>query len=79
LIMKKYVVGILSLFDNELEQFKIAANNEYDAVKQAMLEFCKSDGERMGELEYQSLPDYPLDLEALHNAYEETAFNVIEI
>jgi hypothetical protein len=31
--MKNYVVGILSMFENDLKLFKITAENEYEAVK----------------------------------------------
>ena len=39
--MKKYVVGILSMFENEVKLFKIEAVNKYEAVKKGMIEFCQ--------------------------------------
>ena len=37
--MKNYVVGILSMFENDLKLFKVMAENEYEAVKKGMVEF----------------------------------------
>ena len=37
--MKNYVVGILSMFENDLKLFKVVAENEYEAVKKGMVEF----------------------------------------
>lgn len=74
--MKNYVVGVLSMFENDLKLFKITAENEYEAVKKGILEHCGGD---QNEKDWQNSPDYPKDLEALKNVYEETLFNVIEV
>ena len=74
--MKNYIVGILSMFDNDLKLFKITAENEYEAVKKGMLEYSNND---KNELEWQQSKDYPKDIEAMYIAYEEMPFNVIEI
>jgi len=37
--MKTFVIGILSFFENENRLFKVTAENEVDAMKQALIEF----------------------------------------
>jgi hypothetical protein len=74
--MKNYVVGILSMFENDLKLFKVTAENEYEAVKKGMLEFSNNDE---NEVEWQSSEDYPKTLEGMYSTYEEFPFNVIEI
>lgn len=39
--MKNYIVGILSMFENELKLFKITAENEYEAVNKINEELYK--------------------------------------
>ena len=73
---KNYVVGILSMFENDLKLFKISANSPYDAVKKGMLLFSKDDKH---EIAWQQDPDYPKDIKGLEKAYEDFPFNVIEI
>jgi hypothetical protein len=78
--MKNYVVGILSMFDNDLKLFKVTAENEYEAVKKAMVESCGDSQEaRESEIQWQNSEDYPEDLEGMQDSYEEIPFNVIEI
>ena len=77
--MKNYVVGILSMFENDLKLFKITAENEYQAVKQGMLEFCGDSPHRQDELDWQNSEDYPTDIKGLYEAYEDIPFSVIEI
>lgn len=77
--MKNYVVGILSMFENDLKLFKITAENEYDAVKKGMVEFCDNEESKQFEINWQNSEDYPKTFEELLNAYEEFPFNVIEI
>jgi hypothetical protein len=74
--MKNYVVGILSMFENDLKLFKVTAENEYEAVKKGMLEFSNNNE---NEVEWQSSEDYPKTLEDMYSAYEELPFDVIEI
>lgn len=77
--MKNYVVGILSMFENDLKLFKITAENEYDAVKKGMVEFCDNEESKQFEINWQNSEDYTKTFEELLNAYEEFPFNVIEI
>lgn len=77
--MKNYVVGILSMFENDLKLFKITAENEYEAVKKGMVEMCSDEESKQHELDYQKSKEYPKDLEELSYAYEEIPFEVIEI
>lgn len=77
--MKNYVVGILSMFENDLKLFKITAENEYDAVKKGMVEFCSHEESKQYELDWQNSEDYPKDLKGLYSVYEETPFNVVEV
>lgn len=75
--MKNYVVGILSMFENELKLFKIVEKSEYEAVKKAMIEFAGEHKEN--EIEWQNSEDYPTDLKGLCSAYEDLPFSVIEV
>ena len=77
--MKNYVVGILSMFDNDLKLFKITAENEYEAVKKAMVEFCETGKGKEMEIDFQNSIFYPKDLEGIYSFYEEHPINVIEI
>lgn len=77
--MKNYVVGILSMFENDLKLFKITAENKYEAVKRGMVEFCTDTESRQFEIDWQNSEDYPKDFEGLYNVYEEAPFNVIEV
>lgn len=78
--MKKYVVAVISFFDNDVQQFKVEAENEYEAVKKGVLAFSKEEY-REGELEFQNSEDYPKDMEGLEHLYNnaEMDFSVIEI
>lgn len=77
--MKNYVVGILSMFENDLKLFKITAENEYEAVKLAMVEFVDNEESKQHERNWQNSEDYPEDFEGLYSVYEEMPFNIIEI
>lgn len=63
--MKKYIVGYLSLFENELKLLTIDADSAYDAVKKAMVESCSEQEYKESELKWQESNDYPKDLEKL--------------
>ena len=77
IIMEKdYVVGILSMFDNNLKLFKIKAESEYEAVKKGMLHFGNNNPH---EIAWQKDPDYPKDIKGLKLAYEDFPFDVIEV
>lgn len=77
--MKNYVVGILSLFENDLKLFKVTAENEYEAVKQGMVDFCEKEESKHYEIDFQKSKDYPTTLEDLFYTYEDLPFNVIEV
>ena len=77
--MKNYVVGILSMFENDLKLFKITAENEYEAVKKGMVEFADNPGSKQQEIDWQNSDDYPTDLKGLHSVYEEVPFSVVEV
>jgi len=76
---KNYVVGILSMFENDLKLFKVTAENEYEAVKAGMMQFADTPKAKEVELEWQESAAYPKDLEGLHSAYEDMPFAVIEV
>lgn len=76
--MKHYVVGILSIFENQLKLFKVTAVNEYEAVKSAMIEFTPEKHREL-EIEWQNSPDYPKDMAGLVRAYEELPFSIVEV
>ena len=78
--MKKYVVGILSLFEHDLRLFKVEADNEYEALKRGMLEFTP-DEYKEHELEFQNGDVCPPNFESLTGFYEvgEIITNVMEI
>lgn len=75
--MKKFVVAIVSFFENEVKQFKIEADNEYDAVKIAMVDFTESEESKQHELDYQNSDNYPKTIQDLY--YDEMDFSVIEV
>ncbi len=77
--MKNYIVGILSMFENDLKLFKIVAENEYEAVKKGMIEFSGNEENKEYEINWQNSKDYPTDLEGLYCVYEEVPFSVIEV
>lgn len=62
--MKKFVVAILSYFDNENKMFLIEAENSYEAVKKAMVENASEDYKK-DEVKWQSEEDYPKDYDSL--------------
>jgi len=77
--MKYFVVGVLSMFENDLKLFTVTADNEYEAVKKGMIEFCQTDESKKHEIDWQNSIDYPTDLKGLYCVYEETPFAVIEV
>jgi hypothetical protein len=77
--MKNYVVGILSMFENNLKLFKVIAENEYEAVKKAMVDFWDKEEAKQEEINWQNSEDYPKDIKGLDTIYDEMAFSVIEV
>ena len=77
--MKNYVVGILSMFENDLKLFKVIAENEYEAVKKGMVDFWNKEEAKMQEIDWQNSEDYPKDIKGLYTIYEEMPFSIIEV
>jgi hypothetical protein len=79
-IMKNYVVGILSMFENNLKLFKVEADDKYDALKKGMLEFTPEEYKEH-ELEFQNGDICPPNFESLLDFYAggEIITEVIEI
>ena len=77
--MKNYVVGIVSMFDNEMKLLKVQAESEYEAVKIGMINFYEDEGSQECETNWQNAEEYPKDFDGLILAYEEMPFKVIEI
>jgi len=78
--MKNYVVAVISFFENDIQQFKVEAENEYEAVKKGILAFTKEEYKK-GEIAFQNSEDYPKDMDGLEDLYNnaEMDFSVIEI
>lgn len=77
--MKNYVVGILTMYENELKLFKITAENDYEAVKKGMIDFCDTPESKQYEIDFQNSNRFPKDLDGLNTVYAEVPFNVIEV
>jgi len=79
--MKKFVVGYLNFYDNEILLLKVEAESSYEAVKKAMVEFCTTEEGRLEELEWQANEEYPDNFNDLSDMLynSDTAINVIEI
>ncbi len=79
--MKNYVVAIISFFENDIKQFKISADDEYQALKKALVDFHSDEESKKYEIDYQNSIDYPKtikDLESYLNNGDMSS-NVIEI
>lgn len=78
--MKNYVVAIISFFENDIKQFKITAESEYEALKKGMVEFTKEEY-RQSEIDFQNSNEYPKDIDSLENLYHNSdmGFSIIEI
>ena len=66
--MKNYVVAVISFFENDINQFKVEAENEYEAVKKGVIAFTKEEY-RQSEIDLQNSEDYPKDIEGLEYLY----------
>lgn len=63
---KKYVVALMSFFDMEIKQFLVCADNEYEALKKALVLSCNDDeSSKEYELNVQKSPQYPKTYEDL--------------
>lgn len=78
--MKKFVVGYLTFFENELILHQVEANSDYEAVKKTMLEIT-SEEYKDDELQWQNSEDYPKTMQELKNHLfdADTVINVIEL
>lgn len=79
--MKNYVVGYLSFFENDLKLFKITAESDYMAIRQAMIDACSTEEGKQSEIDWQNSEDYPTDKESLIDMLynSDVAINVTEI
>lgn len=77
--MKKFVVALISFFENDIKQFKIEAESDFEAVKKTLVEFAGP--HRQSEIDYQNSEDYPKDINELeiHLNNCEIDFSVIEV
>jgi hypothetical protein len=50
--MKKYAVAILSLFENNNEIFFVEAEDEVQAIKQGLIDFCKDEEIKQSQREW---------------------------
>lgn len=78
--MKNYVVGILSMYENDLKLFKVEAEDKYDALKKGMVDFT-SEEYKEHEIEFQNGAICPPNFESLTGYYNvgDILTNVIEI
>jgi hypothetical protein len=78
--MKNYVVGILSMYENDLKLFKVEAEDKYEALKKGMVDFT-SEEYKEHELEFQNGDVCPPNFESLTGYYNvgDIMTNVIEI
>ena len=78
--MKNYVVGILSMYENDLKLFKVDAEDKYEALKKGMVDFT-SEEYKEHEIEFQNGEICPPNFESLTGYYNvgDIMTNVIEI
>lgn len=78
--MKNYVVGILSLFENDLQLFKVEAEDKYEALKKGMVDYT-SEEYKQDEIGFQNGDLCPPNFESLTGYYNvgDIMTNVIEI
>lgn len=78
--MKNYVVAIISFFENQIKQYPISAENEYEALKIGLVNFTNEEY-RASEVEFQKSENYPKTLDELERylANADMSSSVIEI
>jgi hypothetical protein len=78
--MKNYVVGILSMYENDLKLFKVEAEDKYEALKKGMVDFT-SEEYKEHEIAFQNGAICPPNFESLTDYYAvgEIITEVIEI
>lgn len=64
--MKRYVVALMNFYDNAISQFKIDADNEYEAISKALIEFT-SEEYRQSAVDFYNSEHYPKNLEELND------------
>ncbi len=52
--MNKYAVAILSFFENQNKIFIVEADNDVNAMKKALLDFCTTDERKKDQEEWQA-------------------------
>lgn len=67
--MKNYVIAISHYEENGINQYKISADNEFEALKLVMVEMFETEEGRESEIKYQESDDYPEDLEGFYDTY----------
>jgi hypothetical protein len=79
-VKKNYVVGILSMYENDLKLFKVEAENKYEALTKGMVEYTPEEN-RHYEIEFQNGEVCPPNFESLTDYYAvgEIITNVMEI
>jgi RecB family exonuclease len=77
--MKHYIVGMLSVYGDDLKLFKITAENAYEAVKKGLIELATTEEGKKSEIKFQNEEDYPKNLKELSDVYNDTIFSVIEV
>ncbi len=78
--MKNYVVAIISFFENQIKQYTVSAENEYEALKIGLLNFTPEE-QRADEVDFQKSVEYPQNLDELEKylANGDMSGSVIEI
>lgn len=78
--MKNYVVAIISFFENQIKQYPVSAENEYEALKIGLLNFTHEE-HRADEVDFQKSEKYPKTLNELEQylANGDMSGSVIEI
>lgn len=76
--MKKYEVVVGCTITNLYKVFKIDAENEFEALKIALVGFATSPETKQAEIDRQNSEDYPTDIEKLVEIYNENYFSIVD-
>lgn len=74
--MKKYVVALISFFDDEIKQFRVEADSPYEAVKKSMVELAVNE-DNQSEIDFQNSEEYPKTIDEMKDCDME--FSVMEV
>lgn len=79
--MKKYIVGYLSFFENELILDSVEAESDFEAAKKFLVSICITEESKKEELDYQNSDSFPKTLEELKDLWFDTdaVINVKEL